>query len=77
MAKLKEALTVLNVSIDRIGNARSLLTDEAIGQSGRTVTDGLMKLRDCSSNARQVATERHPENDGRSRAFQEEPSGEN
>jgi hypothetical protein len=60
LAKLKEALTVLNVSIDRIGNARSLLTDEAIGQLGRTVTDGLMKLRDCSSSARQV--ERPPRN---------------
>ena len=57
LAKLKEALTVLNVSIDRIGNARSILTDEAIGQLGRTVTDGLMKLRDCSSNARQAALE--------------------
>ena len=61
LAKLKEALTVLNVSMDRIGNARSLLTDEAIGQLGRTVTDGLMKLRDCSSNARQVATKASPE----------------
>jgi hypothetical protein len=76
LAKLKEALTALNVSIERIGNARSLLTDEAIGQLGRTVTDGLMKLRDCSSNARQV--ERHPQKqDGRSRAFQEQPSHEN
>ena len=54
LAKLKEALTVLNVSIDRIGNARSILTDDAIGQLGRTITDGLTKLRDCSSSARQV-----------------------
>jgi len=78
LAQLKEALTVLNVSIDRIGNARSILTDEAIGQLGRTVTDGLMKLRDCSSSARQVAPERHPqEQNGRSRAFQEEPPHEN
>jgi hypothetical protein len=60
LAKLKEALTVLNVSLDRVGNARSLLTDEAIEQLGRTVTDGLMKLRDCSSSARQAARERHP-----------------
>jgi hypothetical protein len=78
LAKLKEALTVLNVSIDRIGNARSLLTDEAIGQLGRTVTDGLMKLRDCSSSARQAARERPPQKqDSRSRAFQEEPPHEN
>ena len=77
LAKLKESLNVLNVSIDRIGNARSILTDEAIGQLGRTVTDGLMKLRDCSSSARQAAPERHPQKqDGRSRALQEEPSHE-
>jgi hypothetical protein len=76
LARLKEALTVLNVSIDRIGNARSLVTDEAIGQLGRTVTDVLMKLRDCSSSARQV--ERLPQKqDGRGRAFQEEPPHEN
>jgi hypothetical protein len=78
LAKLKEALTVLNVSLDRVGNARSLLTDEAIGQLGRTVTDGLMKLRDCSSSARQVTLERPPQKQhGRSRAFREEPSHEN
>ncbi|WP_108519713.1 hypothetical protein [Bradyrhizobium algeriense] len=76
LARLREALTVLNVSIDRIGNARSILTDEAIAQLGRTVTDGLMKLRDCSTSARQV--ERHPQKqNGRSRAFQEAPPHEN
>lgn len=31
------------------------LTDEAIRQLGRTVTDTLTRLRDCSSSARQVA----------------------
>jgi hypothetical protein len=78
LAQLKEALAVLKVSIDRIGNARSILTDEAIGQLGRAVTDGLIKLRDCSSSARQAALERHPQKqDSRSRAFQEEPSREN
>ena len=78
LAKLKESLNVLNVSIDLIGNARSILTDEAIGQLGRTVTDGLMKLRDCSSSARQAAPERLPQKqDGRSRAYQEEPPREN
>ena len=78
LARLKETLTVLNVSIDRIGNARSILTDEAIGQLGRTVTDSLMKLRDCSPKARQVARERHSQKqDGRSQAVQEEPSHEN
>ena len=55
MVQLREALTVLNVSIDRFESARSILTDEAIGQLGRTVNDALTKLRDCSSNARQMA----------------------
>ena len=58
LAQLKEALTVLNVSVDRLGSARSILTDEAIGQLGRTVTDALTKLRDCSSSARQMAPNR-------------------
>jgi hypothetical protein len=78
LARLREALAVLNVSIDRIGNARSILTDEAIGQLGRTVTDGLMKLRDCSSSAHQVTPERPPQKQySRSRAFPEEPPHEN
>jgi hypothetical protein len=55
IVRLKEALTVLNISVDRLGNARSILTDEAIGQLGRTVTDALMKLRDCSSNVRMAS----------------------
>lgn len=58
LAQLKEALTVLNVSVDRLGSARSILTDEAIGQLGRTVSDALTKLRDCSPRARQMASDR-------------------
>jgi hypothetical protein len=58
MVQLREALTVLNVSINRFESARSILTDEAIGQLGRTVTDALTKLRDCSSSARQVTPDR-------------------
>jgi hypothetical protein len=61
LTQLKEALTVLNVSVDRLGSARSILTDEAIGQLGRTVTDTLTKLRDCSSSARQMAPDRPSE----------------
>jgi hypothetical protein len=57
LAQLKEALTVLNVSVDRLGSARSVLTDEAIGQLGRTVTDALTKLKDCSSSARQMTSD--------------------
>jgi hypothetical protein len=58
MAQLKEALTMLNVSVDRLGSARSILTDEAIGQLGRRVTDTVMKLRDCSSNVGQIPRHR-------------------
>ena len=58
MAQLKEALTVLRVSVDRIGSARSILTDEAIEQLGRRVTDTVMKLRNCSSNAGQIPLHR-------------------
>ena len=58
LAQLKQALTVLNVSVDRLGSARSILTDEAIGQLGRTVTNALTKLRDCSSGAHQMAPDR-------------------
>jgi hypothetical protein len=54
MAQLKEALTVLNTSVDRLGSSKSLLTDEAIGQLGRMVTDALTKLRDCSPSARRM-----------------------
>ncbi len=56
IARLKETLTVLNTSVDRLGNARSMLTDEAIGQLARAVTDALMKLRDCSSDVGQHPT---------------------
>jgi hypothetical protein len=59
LAQLKEALTLLKVSIDRLGSARSVLTDEAIGQLGRSVTETLTKLKDCSPSAHQVAPD-HP-----------------
>ena len=58
MAQLKEELTVLNVSVDQLGSARSILADQAIGQLGRMVTDALAKLRECSSSARQMAPDR-------------------
>ena len=54
IARLKEALTALNVSVDRLANARTILTDEAIGQLGRAVTDTLTKMRGCASNVGQM-----------------------
>ena len=45
VARLKEALTTLNISVDRLANARTMLTDEAIAQLGRSVTDTLTNTR--------------------------------
>jgi regulator of replication initiation timing len=58
IAQLKEKLTALNTNVERLRSARSFLTDEAIGQLGRTATDALMKLRDCSSSVGQVEPRR-------------------
>jgi hypothetical protein len=55
IAQLKETLTVLNGNVDRLRSARSMLTDEAIGQLGRTIADTLTNLRNCSSGARPIA----------------------
>jgi hypothetical protein len=52
--RLKEALTALSVSVDRVANARTILTDEAIGQIGRAVANTLTKMRECTSNVGQV-----------------------
>jgi hypothetical protein len=52
--RLKEALTALNVSVDRLANTRTILTDEAIRQLGRAVTDTLTKIRGCASNVGQM-----------------------
>ena len=49
-ARLREQLAALRISVDRLGNSRSLLTDEIAKRFGDTVTRALMKLRGCSSN---------------------------
>ncbi|MGY3558691.1 hypothetical protein ACVWXP_001960 [Bradyrhizobium sp. USDA 4463] len=54
IAQVKGALNALSVSIDRLGSARSVLTDQAIERLGRTVADAVVKLRDCSSNIGQA-----------------------
>jgi hypothetical protein len=43
-------LAALRISIDHLGNSRSLFTDEIAKRFGDTVTRTLMKLRGCSSN---------------------------
>jgi len=46
------------VSVDRLTNARTILTDEAIAQLGRSVTETLTKMRGCASNVGQVQPHR-------------------
>ena len=48
IARLREPLSALSTSVDRLGNSRSILTGEVIARFGDTVTQTLMKLRDCS-----------------------------
>ncbi len=50
IVRLKEALTVVNSSIDRIGSARAIVTDEALARLGSRITGALIALKDCSSN---------------------------
>jgi hypothetical protein len=52
IAQLNEKLIALSVSVDRLGSARAILTDEVAARFGDTITRTLMKLRDCSSTAR-------------------------
>ena len=54
IARLDETLTALIMSVDRLANARSTLTDEAIVRLGQAVTDMLLKLRHCSSDKGQM-----------------------
>ena len=54
IARLKEALTALNASVDRLTNTRTILTDEAIAQLGRAVTDTLTQMRGCTSKVGQM-----------------------
>jgi hypothetical protein len=58
IARLRESLTTLNVSIDRLGNSRSILTDEVAARLGDAVTRTLVTLRDCPSNANPSAPPR-------------------
>ena len=48
IARLREPLSALSTSVDRLGNSRSILTGEVIARFGDTVAQTLMKLKDCS-----------------------------
>jgi len=49
IAGLREALSTLDVNIERLTSARTLLTDEGIGHLSRSVSDTLTSLRGCAS----------------------------
>src|SRR5687768_3437756 len=55
IARLKESLNTLRVSVDRLRSSRSILTDAVVARFGDTVTQALMKLRDCPSNVGQIS----------------------
>jgi hypothetical protein len=57
IANLRETLTLLRVNVDRLGRARSMLTDEAIGQFGRRVSDSLITLRECRSSVARMGSD--------------------
>jgi hypothetical protein len=54
IARLREALSTLSASVDRLTKTRTILIDEAIGQLGRSVGNTLMKMRSCDSNVGQM-----------------------
>ena len=55
IARLRERLSTLSISVDRLGNSRSILTDEVAARFGESITATLMKLRDCTFNADPIA----------------------
>jgi septal ring factor EnvC (AmiA/AmiB activator) len=50
IARLKESLNALSISVDRLGSSRSILTNEVAARFGDTIAQTLTRLRDCSSN---------------------------
>jgi len=50
IARLRESLTAVSNNVDRLRSSRSILTDEVAARFGDTITQSLMKLRDCSPN---------------------------
>jgi hypothetical protein len=58
VARLRERMAAVDATIDRLTNARTVLTDEAIGQLGRSVTDTLTSLRGCTLRGDQTPDDR-------------------
>jgi hypothetical protein len=55
IARLKESLNTFRVSVDQLRSSRSILTDAVVARFGDTITQALMKLRDCPSNVGQIS----------------------
>jgi hypothetical protein len=58
IARLEQAADTLSANIDRLTKARTILTDEAIGHLGRSVSDTLTKMRGCPAEAGQATPAR-------------------
>jgi len=71
IARLRDTLTGVNISVDRLRSARSMLTDEAIAQLVRTVAGGLTKLKSCSSGGEAHFIPSTPAGQGRRTAHAE------
>jgi hypothetical protein len=52
--RLTVELSTLNVSVSRLANVRTILTDEAIGKLGQAVTNTLTTMRPCATNGDQI-----------------------
>jgi len=49
--RLREAAVALNANVDRLANARSVFTEEAMARLGQTVGAALMRWRNCPPDA--------------------------
>ena len=47
ISRLMDSLAALSTSVDRLRNARSMLTDELAARFGENMSQTLMSLRDC------------------------------
>ena len=50
IARIRESLIAVSMNVDRLRSARSSLTNEVAARFGDTITQTLIKWRDCSSN---------------------------
>jgi len=51
IARLRDRLDVLGTKLEAFAKSRTILTDEAIGQLGRSVSDTLIKMKGCVPGA--------------------------